>query len=158
MLNMKSNSILLVSLLVVAALFVGCIGDDENGVAPTPTPTATPEPTATATPEPTPTPTETPEPTPTEIVPLNPPKPIYLEKYAMAPKTPTIRAGEALNWINIQTSPMTTYKLVSADGLWENQSISYGKKFKYTFDTPGNYSYYCSGYGNAMRGTVTVVE
>jgi plastocyanin len=155
---MKSNSILLVSLLVVAALFAGCIGDDENGVAPTPT--ATPEPTVTptATPEPTVTPTATPEPIPTETVKLNPPKPIYLDKYAMAPKTPTIRAGEALNWINNQKSPMTTYTLVSADGLWENQSISYGKKFKYTFDTPGNYSYYCSGYGNAMRGTVTVVE
>ncbi len=148
MLNMKSNSILLVSLLVVAALFAGCIGDDENGVAPTPT----------ATPEPTPTITATPEPIPIETVKLNPPKPIYLDKYAMAPKTPTIRAGEALNWINNQKSPMTTYTLVSADGLWENQSISYGKKFKYTFDTPGNYSYYCSGYGNAMRGTVSVVE
>lgn len=156
MLDMKSNSILLVSLLVVAALFAGCIGDDENGVAPTPT--ATPELTPTATLEPTPTPTATPEPTPTETIQLRPPKPIYLDKYAMAPKTPTIRAGEALNWINNQKAPMLTYTLVSADGLWENQSISYGKKFKYTFDTPGNYSYYCSGYGNAMRGTVTVVE
>ncbi len=155
---MRSNSILLVSLLVVAALFAGCIGDDENGVAPTPTPTATPEPTATATPELTPTETPTSEPTPTETVKLNPPKPIYLDKYALTPKTPTIRAGEALNWINNQKSPMTTYTLVSADGLWENQSISYGKKFKYTFDTPGNYSYYCPGYGGAMRGTVSVVE
>ncbi|RZN36739.1 MAG: hypothetical protein EF813_06730 [Methanosarcinales archaeon] len=158
MLNMKLNSILFVSLLVVAALFAGCIGDDENEVVPTPTPTATPEPTPIATLAPTPTPTATPEPTPTETVKLNPPKPIYLEKYAMAPKTPTIRVGEALNWINLQKSPMLTYTLVSEDELWENQSLSYGKKFKYTFDMPGNYSYYCSGYGNAMRGTVTVVE
>jgi len=154
MLNMKSNSIILASLLMVAALFAGCIGDDETEVVPTPTPVPTPI----ATPEPTPTPTETPEPTPTEIVPLNPPKPIYLDKWAMAPKTPTIRVGEALNWINLQTTPMITYTIVSEDRLWENQSISYGKKFKYTFDTPGNYSYYCAGYGNAMRGTVTVVE
>ncbi|MCK5108940.1 MAG: hypothetical protein KAR25_04555, partial [Methanosarcinales archaeon] len=52
-----------------------------------------------------------------------PPKPIYLDKYAMVPKTPLIRAGEALNWINNQKAPMTTYTLVSEDGLWENQSI-----------------------------------
>jgi hypothetical protein len=154
MLTMKSNYIMLVSLLVVATLFAGCIGDDETDVAPTPTPTLAPEPTPTVIP--TPTPTLAPEPTPTETVPLNPPKPIYLDKWAMAPKTPTIRAGEALNWINLQTTPMITYVLVSEDRLWENQSISYGKKFKYTFDTPGNYSYYCLGYGNAMRGTVTV--
>ncbi|RZN39581.1 MAG: hypothetical protein EF813_04035 [Methanosarcinales archaeon] len=74
----------------------------------------------------------------------------------MIPNTPTICAGEALNWINIQKAPMLTYTLVSEDELWGNQSISYGKKFSYTFDTPGNYSYYCSGYGNTMRGTVTV--
>ncbi len=85
-----------------------------------------------------------------------PPMPIYLNEYAMIPKTPTICAGEALNWINIRKAPMITYTLVSENGLWENQSISYGKKFRYTFDTPGNYSYYCLGYGNAMRGTVTV--
>ncbi|HIE31999.1 MAG TPA: hypothetical protein EYP67_06430 [Methanosarcinales archaeon] len=173
MLNMKSNSIVLVLLLVVAAMFAGCIGDDGIEVTPTPEPTLTPEPTPTATltPEPTPTatpaPTLTPEPTPIETVPLNPPKPIYLDKYAMTPKTPTIRAGEALNWINNQRteivdnettgSPMVDFILVSEDGLWENQSISYGRKFKYTFDTPGNYSYYCPGYGNAMRGTVTVI-
>ena len=154
MLTMKSNYIMLVSLLVVATLFAGCIGDDETEVGPTPTPTLAQEPTPTVTPEPTPTLAQ--EPTPTETVQLRPPKPIYLEKYAMAPKTPMIRAGEALNWINLQKSPMITYVLVSEDGLWENQSISYGKKFKYTFDTSGNYSYYCPGYGNAMCGTVTV--
>ena len=95
---------------------------------------------------------------PTENATLRPPKPIYLDNYAFTPKNPTIRMGEALNWINLQKSPMINYVLVSEDGLWENQTISYGKKFKYTFNTSGSYTYYCPGYGSAMRGTVTVLE
>jgi hypothetical protein len=98
------------------------------------------------------------EPTPTEPITLRPPTPAYLDKYAMVPQTPTIRAGEALNWINIQKSPMTNFVLVSEEGLWEDRTIGYGKKFKYTFDTPGSYTYYCPGYGSSMRGTVTVLE
>ena len=88
----------------------------------------------------------------------NPPKPIYLDNYAFTPRNPTIFAGEALNWINIQQFPMITFVLVSEDGLWENQTLSYGESLKYTFNTSGNYTYYCPGYGNSMRGTVTVLE
>ena len=149
--------VMLVALLL-AVLFSGCIGDNDK-VAPTPAPTVTPEPTpaVTPTPEPTPQPTLTPEPTPAETITLRPPKPIYLDKYALTPKNPTIRVGEALNWINIQKTPMTNFVLVSGEGLWENRTISYGKKFKYTFNTSGNYTYHCPGYGSSMRGTVTVL-
>ncbi len=109
-------------------------------------------------PEPTLIETLEPEPTPTKTIELRPPKPIYIDQYAIAPSNPTIRVGEALNWINLQKSPhMVDFVLVSDDGLWENQTISYGKKFLYTFNTSGNYTYYCPGYGNAMRGTVTVL-
>ena len=152
---MKLKSIMLAALLL-AVLFSGCIGDKDK-VAPTPTPTPIPTPEPTVAPTPEPTPTETPEPTPTETIALRPPKPIYLDKYSIAPKDSTIRVGEALNWINLQRSPMVDFVLVSDDGLWENQTISYGKKFKYTFNESGNYTYYCPGYGNAMRGTVAVL-
>jgi plastocyanin len=96
--------------------------------------------------------------TPTENVTLRPPKPIYLDDFAFTPKNPTIRMGEALNWINLQKSPMVDFVLVNEEGLWDNQTIRYGKKFKYTFNTSGSYTYYCPGYGGAMRGTVTVLE
>jgi S-layer protein (TIGR01567 family) len=96
--------------------------------------------------------------TPTENVTLRPPKPIYLDDFAFTPKNPTIRMGEALNWINLQKSPMVDFVLVSEERLWDNQTISYGKKFKYTFNTAGSYTYCCPGYGSAMRGTVTVLE
>ena len=154
---MKLKSVMLVALLL-AVLFSGCIGDDDTVVpTPTPTPEPTPEPTVAPTPEPTPTETPTPEPTPIETYTPGQPMPIYLEQYAITPNTPTICVGEALNWINLQES-MVTFVLVSEDGLWENHTISYGKKFLYTFNTSGNYTYYCPGYGNSMRGTVTVLE
>ena len=129
---MKLKSIMFAALLL-AVLFSGCIGDkDEIVPTPTPTPAPTPEstPTMAPTPESTPIETPTPESTPIETHTLRPPQPIYLDKYAIAPTTPTIRVGEALNWINLQRSPMVDFVLVSDDGLWENQTIGYGKKFK----------------------------
>ena len=150
MIIMKLKSIMSAALLL-AVLFSGCIGDKDE-IVPTPTPTPAP------TPDLTPTVAPTPDPTPIETHTLRPPQPIYLDKYAIAPTTPTIRVGEALNWINLQRSPMVDFVLVSDDGLWENQTIGYGKKFKYTFNTSGNYTYYCRGQGNSMRGTVTVLR
>ena len=93
------------------------------------------------------------------VTPVRPPKPIYIMSYSMDPKTPTIYTGEALNWINFQKSPCyDDFVLVSGDGLWENKTISYGKMFLYTFNTSGNYTYYCVSHGSTMYGTVTVLE
>ncbi len=155
---MMKLKLMTVATLLLAVLFAGCL-DGGSDVTPTPTPepTQAPQPTPMLTPTATPTPEPTQIPTPAENVTLRPPKPIYLDKYSLTPKTPTIRAGEALNWINMQRSPMIDFVLVSEDGLWDNKTIIYGKKFKYTFSTPGNYTYYCPGYGTSMRGTVTVI-
>ncbi|KAF5416396.1 MAG: Plastocyanin [Candidatus Methanogaster sp.] len=161
MIIMKLKSIML-AVLLLAVLFSGCIGDKDK-VAPTPTPTPlpTPEPTPTPTPLPTPEPTPTvaptPTPTPTEDETQGDVKPIYLMEYAMAPKTPTIHVGDKLRWFNLQENPIDHFVLASEDGLWENHTIIYGKKFEYTFNESGNYTYYCLKHGNAMRGTVTVL-
>ena len=157
MIIMKLKSIMFAALLL-AVLFSGCIGDKEE-VAPTPTPTQVPEPTPTVapTPEPTPIETPTPEPTPIENATSEGVKPIYFMEYAMAPKTPTISVGDKLIWWNLQEDPIDDFVLVSVEGLWENRTIRYGMKFNYTFYESGNYTYYCRGYGNAMRGTVTVL-
>ncbi len=154
---MKLKSIMLAALLL-AVLFSGCIGDKEE-VAPTPTPTPlpTPEPTVAPTPEPTPIETPIPEPTSIETPTPGRVKPIYLEEYAMAPKTPTIHVGDKLRWFNLQEDPIDNFVLVSEDGLWENKKILYGLQFNHTFNEPGNYSYYCQKYRSTMSGTVTVL-
>ena len=142
--------------LLLAVLFSGCIGDNDK-VAPTPTPTVTPEPTVAPTPEPTPTETPTPEPTPTAVAREPETKRIWIAEWAFTPRNPTIHVGDTLKWNNNQKSPKYNFVLVSEDGLWENQTIIYGREFQYTFNTSGNYPYYCSRFRGTMSGTVTVL-
>ena len=176
MIIMKLKSIMLAALLL-AVLFSGCIGDKDK-VAPTPTPAPipTPEPTVAPTPEPTPTETPMPEPTPTAVAREPETRQIWLDVWSFVPRNPTIYVGDTLEWTNnqgvqqmewnksadkmenVQKTPMNDFVLVSKDGLWENQTLILGEKFKYTFNTSGNYTYYCPGYGTTMRGTVTVLE
>ena len=168
---MKLKSIML-AVLLLAVLFSGCIGD-KDAVAPTPTPTPepTPEPTVAPTPEPTPTETPTPEPTPSAVTREPETRKIWLDMWSFVPRNPTIYVGDTLEWTNnqgvqklnesgvdVQEFPMNDFVLVSEEGLWENQTLILGEKFRYTFNTSGNYTYYCPGYGTTMRGTVTVLE
>ncbi|MEA1895897.1 MAG: plastocyanin/azurin family copper-binding protein [Euryarchaeota archaeon] len=154
---MKLKSIMLAALLL-AVLFSGCIGDKDK-VAPTPTPTPTPEPAPTVAPTPEPTPTETPAPEPTMVPVTRDPKTqrIWLDEWSYVPRDPTIYVGDTLAWNNNQKSPKYDFILVSEDELWENQTIIYGKKFRYTFNTSGNYTYYCQRFRGTMTGTVTVL-
>ncbi|PXF61584.1 MAG: hypothetical protein C4B59_03270 [Candidatus Methanogaster sp.] len=62
-----------------------------------------------------------------------------------------------LEWENLQETPVYDFVLVSEDGLWENQTIILGKKFRYAFNTSGNYTYYCQRFRGTMSGTVTVL-
>ncbi|MEA3282520.1 MAG: plastocyanin/azurin family copper-binding protein [Euryarchaeota archaeon] len=167
---MKLKSIMLAALLL-AVLFSGCIGDKDK-VAPTPTPVPTPEPTPTVTLEQTSTPT--PEQTPTAVAKEPETHKIWIDKWAFTPRNPTIYVGDVLEWnnnqgvrkmrpnetgdlVNVQKTPVYDFVLVSEDGLWENQTLILGKKFRYTFNTSGNYTYYCPGFEGTMRGTVTVL-
>ena len=172
---MKLKSIMLAALLL-AVLFSGCIGDKDK-VAPTPTPTPipTPEPTVAPTPEPTPTMAPMPEPTMTSVTREPKTRQIWLDEWSFKPRNPTIYVGDALRWNNnqgirkmrwnestkkpenLQETPVYDFVLVSEDGLWENQTIILGKKFRYTFNTSGNYTYYCQRFRGTMTGTVTVL-
>lgn len=100
---------------------------------------------------------------------------IWLDEWSFKPRNPTIHVGDALQWHNnqgirqmrwnestkesenIQETPVYDFVLVSEDGLWENQTIILGKKFSYTFNTSGNYTYYCQRFRGTMSGTVTVL-
>ena len=152
---MKLKSIMLAALLF-AVLFSGCIGDKDK-VAPTPTPTPTPEPEPTVAPTPTPTETPTPEPTPTAVTREPKTQRIWLDEWSYTPRNPTIYVGDTLAWHNNQKSPKYDFVLVSEEEFWENQTIIYGKEFRYTFNTSGNYTYYCQRFRGTMSGTVTVL-
>jgi len=155
---MKLKFVMLAALFFVV-LFAGCI-DEKETIAPTPTPTPTPQPTPTpaATVIPTPEPTVLPTPAVTPVSREPKTQIVWIKTFAFTPRNPTIHVGDTIKWINDQERPKIDYKLVSEEGLWENHTIMYGNRFEYTFNRSGNYTYYCPGYGSAMRGTVTVLE
>ena len=146
---------MMLTVLLLAAIFSGCV-DKDGDVVPTPEPTPTPQPTPTVIPTPTPTPQPTPTVTPVAREPIT--QIVWIKTYAFTPRNPTIHVGDSIKWINDQKSPKVDYKLVSEEGLWDNHTIAYGNRFEYTFNVSGNYTYYCPGFGSAVRGVVTVTE
>jgi len=153
--NFKFISIFVI---LLSLIFLGCVGQKPVG---TPTPTATP--TATATPEPTVVVT-TPQPTQVPVT-TSKPYPISYrvwvdtdygfrivralngsESYILPSNFDrfnfTINVGDKVRWIN---DDRYGYKMtiVSAEGLWENQTMRYNNSFfDHTFNESGNYTVY----------------
>ncbi|SFM91899.1 cupredoxin domain-containing protein [Methanolobus profundi] len=70
------------------------------------------------------------------------------------PESMEIEAGETVTWRNLQR-PKFPLVLVSDDGLWDDQTLYYGKTFSYTFENAGTYSFSVQG-NPAMTGTIVV--
>ncbi|WP_319506798.1 cupredoxin domain-containing protein [uncultured Methanolobus sp.] len=74
----------------------------------------------------------------------------------VTPSTLEVYAGDTVTWRNLQR-PKLPVVLVSDDGLWDDQTIYYGKIFSYTFEEPGTYAF--SEQDNpAISGTIVVTE
>ncbi len=86
---------------------------------------------------------------------LNREKNEFLMIRTLQPTSMEIQAGETVIWHNLQR-PKKSIVVVSNDGLWEPQTVYYGKVFNYTFDNPGNYTFMLEG--NNISGTVVVTE
>lgn len=159
----------------------GCTGGGD-GAAPTPTeaPPATPSPTPTASPRPTPTPSPpttqdestptptgspTPSPTPTPtpvdadaIIDVGPGGRLRFE-----PKTFEITAGQTVLWEfrsgghNVKPSSVPRRSDWSGTPGEEFDTFSSGHRYTFTFETPGEYKYYCAPHRSAgMVGSFTV--
>ena len=153
--NFKFISIFVI---LLSLIFLGCIGQKPAG---TPIPTATPTSTATAqptvimtTPQPTQAPDTTPKPFPITyrvwvdsdygfriVRALNGSESFILpsdfDRFNF-----TINVGDTVRWIN---DDLYGYKLtiVSAEGLWANQTMRYNKSFfDHTFNNSGNFTVY----------------
>lgn len=68
------------------------------------------------------------------------------------PVTQTINAGDEIVWRNDGRTAVT---LVSSNGLFDNQMLSFDKEYRYTFNRPGTYSFYLDENKN-LKGTVIV--
>ena len=73
----------------------------------------------------------------------------------LTPASVEIEVGDVVTWNNLQR-PKKPIVVVSDDGLWEPQTIYYGKMFNYTFDEPGNYTFILEG--TNITGIVVVTE
>jgi plastocyanin len=82
------------------------------------------------------------------------------------PATITVPAGTTVEWKNMD--PMI-HNVVADEGDWgmaANQFLNQGETFRYTFDTPGTYTYHCAphagqnedGMWAGMTGTVVVTN
>jgi len=65
----------------------------------------------------------------------------------------TVKPGTAVTWVNNDSVPHT---ITSDSGsLLHSETLSQGKSFSFTFNTPGTYSYHCSIHPG-MQGEVIV--
>lgn len=126
-------------------------------------PSATPEPTNTPEPTPEPTSTPEPEPTPTEVVeptatPAPQPQTYTVEmndQNVFVPAQLSINVGDTVVWVNVGTAPHTatcdpsqainasSVNLPAGAAPWDTGILMGGESGSHTFDTPGEYTYFC---------------
>ncbi|MHC1589300.1 MAG: cupredoxin domain-containing protein [Methermicoccaceae archaeon] len=107
-----------------------------------------------------------PSPSPTENITQTPPPSqtpvdnysVYLKGYTLTPRNLTLYVGGRISFVHYQTANYPTFVLVSDEGLWNDLPMRYGDIFTYTFNHTGVYHFHVKGYGDAMKGTVWVVE
>jgi plastocyanin len=81
---------------------------------------------------------------------------VNVQNFAYDPMTLTVPAGTKVTWTNNDGVAHTV--------TWDDMSVNsglfgQGESFSYTFDTPGEYPYYCIPHGSpgsGMHGTVVV--
>ena len=73
-----------------------------------------------------------------------------------SPATVTINVGDTVRWTQRGFMVHTT---TSEDGLWNSGNlVSMGQTFTHTFNSAGNFGYFCIPHSGFMRGTVIVEE
>ena len=71
---------------------------------------------------------------------------------AFVPKTMVISAGQTITWTNNDSIPHT---VTTTDGKLDSGNITPGNSYSHTFESSGEYSYYCTIH-MGMTGSVTV--
>ncbi len=70
------------------------------------------------------------------------------------PNPVEVKVGETVTWTNDDS---VIHTATSIDGTFDSGIMRNGQSFSYTFDTAGEYPYYCTLHPN-MVGTVVVTE
>jgi plastocyanin len=78
----------------------------------------------------------------------------FLGSRAFTPPDLTVRAGTTVTWMNTDRDSHTTTSDVPG---WNSGTVSPGRQFSFTFQTPGSYPYHCS-FHPGMVGRVVVSD
>lgn len=94
--------------------------------------------------------------------PVNQGATIEVTEFSYTPSNQTVAVGETVTWSNVGSAPHTVTPDV-AEGVtppFQSQQVRPDDNpFVATFNTPGDYPYYCSIHGReVMSGSITVVE
>lgn len=77
---------------------------------------------------------------------------INISDFAFSPAKLTIKAGDTVKWTNRGDAAHTAD---DKGGKWKTGTIKRGNSGKVTFDTAGNYNYFCK-FHPAMKGKISV--
>lgn len=77
---------------------------------------------------------------------------VKIDNFSFGPQSITVAAGSTVKWTNRDDIPHT---VVSTDGVFKSRVLDTDESFAFTFNKPGNYSYFCSVHPK-MTGTVVV--
>ena len=78
---------------------------------------------------------------------------IALSGIRITPKTLMVPAGTTVTWVNNEA---VTHSVTSNTGLFDSGNLTKGMTFKYTFETPGTYTYH-SVNNSGATGKIVVV-
>jgi plastocyanin len=82
---------------------------------------------------------------------------VAMQGLSFAPPTVHIMPGQTVLWVN--DSPLA-HTVTSDDGLFDSDMVDVGGNFSWTFDSAGEYQYFCQLHGSAglkgMSGKVIV--
>jgi plastocyanin len=78
---------------------------------------------------------------------------VGIANFAFTPAALTVKAGETVTFENHDS---TVHSLVGVGGFFRSKPLDTDDKFSFTFDKPGEYSYFC-GLHPYMKGKVVVV-
>lgn len=79
---------------------------------------------------------------------------VYIDNFAFAPATLTVRAGSTVTWTNRDEEPHT---VVANDGTFHSPGMGSQATFSFTFPKAGTFEYVCSIHP-FMRATVVVTQ
>ena len=79
------------------------------------------------------------------------PNEIIIDNFAFNPLELTISSGTTITWKNNHN----VNHIIVSQNLFESKTLKKGDEFAFTFNTPGEYNYYCSIHPS-MRGRIIV--